>query len=593
MTEAAASVRREPSENAVSRASSASPADDDVAVVARLRDAQDRIKREVAKVVVGQDDIIDSLLIGLLCRGHILLLGVPGLGKTLMGRTLARTLDMDFRRIQFTPDLMPSDITGADVLEEEQASGRYSVKFMRGPVFTNFLLADEINRTPPKTQAALLQAMQENEVTVGRETYDLPPPFFVVATQNPIEMEGTYPLPEAQLDRFMFNLRVKYPTIDEEVAIVKGTTSLHAAAAEAVLSHQHVVRLAGTRARRARRPTRPSATRPRSWRPRAPARDGRSIRCIHYISYGASPRASQYLVLGAKARAVLAGSYHVDFADIQAPALPVLRHRLVLNFHAARRKPRRRRTHRPPAGNLARGIEIVTATLASHEPVDPAFFAKLDNLELRARLVVEGFLQGLHRSPFVGYSVEFASHREYAVGDDLRHVNWKLFARQKRLYVKEYDAETNMNLYLLLDVSGSMQCASGGITKLQYGSTLAAALAYLALRQRDAVGVTLFADAVRSHLPPSSKPRQFEEIVRTIAATRQYPRSDAARSLHPAAELARHRGLVVIISDMMDNVDALVEGIEHLRFRRHEVVVFHILDPLERDLNISGSVPLS
>src|SRR5205814_8798732 len=177
---------------------------DDAVVVARLRDARTRVKEEMAKVVVGQDEIIDFLLIGLLCRGHVLLHGVPGLGKTLMGRTLAKTLDMEFRRIQFTPDLMPSDITGTDVMKEDQSTGRHSLEFMPGPVFTNFLLADEINRTPPKTQAALLQAMQEQEVSVGRQTYTLKPPFYVVATQNPIEMEGTYPLPEAQVDRFMF-----------------------------------------------------------------------------------------------------------------------------------------------------------------------------------------------------------------------------------------------------------------------------------------------------------------------------------------------------------------------------------------------------
>src|SRR5262245_35602896 len=180
---------------------------DDVAIITRLREAQGRVKQEMSKVVVGQHEIVDSLLIGLLCRGHILLHGVPGLGKTLMARTLSRTLDMEFRRVQFTPDLMPADITGTDVMEEDQATGKHRVSFVPGPVFTNFLLADEINRTPPKTQAALLQAMQEGEVSVGRETYRLKPPFFVVATQNPIEMEGTYPLPEAQLDRFMFNVR--------------------------------------------------------------------------------------------------------------------------------------------------------------------------------------------------------------------------------------------------------------------------------------------------------------------------------------------------------------------------------------------------
>jgi MoxR-like ATPase len=306
---------------------------DDVAIVERLRQARERVKSEIAKVVVGQEDVIDGLLVGLLCRGHVLLLGVPGLGKTLMGRTLARTLDMEFKRIQFTPDLMPSDITGTDVLEEDLATHRYSTKFMEGPVFTNFLLADEINRTPPKTQAALLQAMQEGEVSVGRNTYPLQPPFFVVATQNPIEMEGTYPLPEAQLDRFMFNIKVKYPSIDEEIQIVKNTTSTLMCEATRILASAEVTRLqdlvrgvpiADDVIRFAARLV--AATRP-----------GESTRLddVHrYLSYGASPRASQYLVLGAKARAIMAGRYHVDFADLRALAHPVLRHRLVLNFHA-------------------------------------------------------------------------------------------------------------------------------------------------------------------------------------------------------------------------------------------------------------------
>jgi MoxR-like ATPase len=312
---------------------SQSTAPADAAIVQRLREARDKVKLEIGKVVVGQGEIIDSLLIGLLCRGHILLHGVPGLGKTLMGRTLARTLDMEFKRVQFTPDLMPSDITGTDVMEEDQSTGKHRVQFMPGPVFTNFLLADEINRTPPKTQAALLQAMQEREVSVGTKTYDLKPPFFVVATQNPIEMEGTYPLPEAQLDRFMFNLRVKYPTVDEEVQIIKGTTSTLTATADRVLSSAEVLKLqdlvrgvpvADDVVRFAARLV--AATRPGL---------GPEIKDVHkYIAYGASPRASQFLVLGGKARAILAGRYHVDFADIQAMAHPVLRHRLVLNFHA-------------------------------------------------------------------------------------------------------------------------------------------------------------------------------------------------------------------------------------------------------------------
>jgi MoxR-like ATPase len=334
----AAGLEKRTHENAAAtHAANGAPAtalsSDDAVVVARLRDARTRVKEEMAKVVVGQDEIIDFLLIGLLCRGHVILHGVPGLGKTLMGRTLARTLDMEFRRIQFTPDLMPSDITGTDMIKEDPATGRHSMEFMAGPVFTNFLLADEINRTPPKTQAALLQAMQEGEVSVGRQTYQLKPPFYVVATQNPIEMEGTYPLPEAQVDRFMFSLKVQYPTIDEEVKIIKGTTSTLTGSAQTVLKSDEVLRLqelvrgvpiADSVVRFAARLA--AASRPGE----VAAIDG-----VHkYIAYGASPRASQFLVLGAKARAILAGKYHVDFVDIKALAKPVFRHRLVLNFHA-------------------------------------------------------------------------------------------------------------------------------------------------------------------------------------------------------------------------------------------------------------------
>jgi MoxR-like ATPase len=312
--------------------SNGQPMHEDVAAVRRLVDARQRIRQEVAHVIVGQSEIVDLLLVGLLCRGHVLLHGVPGLGKTLMARTLASTLAMEFRRVQFTPDLMPTDITGTDIIKEDPASGRHTLEFLPGPVFTNFLLADEINRTPPKTQAALLQAMQENEVTVGRQTYLLPQPFFVVATQNPIEMEGTYPLPEAQVDRFMFSLRVAYPSIEEEVRIIKGTTGTAIAKATAALGPEEVLRLqeyvrgvpiADSVVNYAARLV--AATRPGA---------GGPAELHKYIVYGASPRASQCLVLGAKARAMLAGKFHVDFADLKALAAPVMRHRLVLNFHA-------------------------------------------------------------------------------------------------------------------------------------------------------------------------------------------------------------------------------------------------------------------
>ncbi|PAY21544.1 AAA family ATPase [Rhodopirellula sp. SM50] len=308
--------------------------------VDKLRESRRRLREEVGKVIVGQQDVVDLLLLGLLCRGHVLLHGVPGLGKTLMARTLSSTLDLKFKRVQFTPDLMPSDITGTDVIEEQEGGGGHRLKFVPGPIFTNFLLADEVNRTPPKTQAALLQAMQEHEVSVGNTTYELDPPFFVVATQNPIEMEGTYPLPEAQVDRFMFNIRVRYPTIQEEADIIRGTTGTDTFEPSAVLSSadllqlQEIVRsvpVSDDVIMYAARLV--AATRPRL-SDRGATMVGNEVEMVRkYVTYGASPRAGQALVLAGKARAVLEGRYHVDFADIAALAHPVLRHRLVLNFH--------------------------------------------------------------------------------------------------------------------------------------------------------------------------------------------------------------------------------------------------------------------
>ena len=220
----------------------------------------------------------------------------------------------------------------------------------------------------------------------------------------------------------------------------------------------------------------------------------------------------------------------------------------------------------------------------------PTLFSKLDSFELRAHGIVEGFMHGLHRSPFVGFSVEFNSHREYAPGDDLRHVNWKIYARQKRLYVKEYDAETNMNLYIMLDISGSMTCANTGISKLDYASSLAAALSHLALKQHDAVGITLFADEVVAHVPPKSKTHQLEEILRTIQNAKPAPVAETGRALQQCAELARHRGICIVISDLFDDTDALMTAIELMRFRNHEVIVFHVLDRWERDLPLEGNV---
>ncbi len=305
----------------------------DAEMASQLQSAYSDIRKEIRKVIVGQESIINRLLISLLARGHCLLVGVPGLAKTLLIRTLAEVLDLKFSRIQFTPDLMPSDITGTEIIEENVGTGAKAFKFVRGPVFANIILADEINRTPPKTQAALLEAMQEHHVTASGETHVLAEPFFVLATQNPIEQEGTYPLPEAQLDRFMFNLWLDYPTTEEEQRIVKTTTSSGTPAlarvlgADEIIAFQDLIR----RVPVADGVVQYAVELVARTRPHTPA----APQFINqWLRWGAGPRASQYLVLGAKARALLDGRHTPDRDDIRAMASPVLRHRIVTNFTA-------------------------------------------------------------------------------------------------------------------------------------------------------------------------------------------------------------------------------------------------------------------
>ena len=305
----------------------------DVEAVAQLSQTRDQIYAEVGKVVIGQKQIIEELLIALLSGGHCLLVGVPGLAKTTLIQTIAHTLDLSFGRIQFTPDLMPSDITGTDVLEEDAETGHKAFRFIRGPLFANIILADEINRTPPKTQAALLQAMQEHAVTAGGETMRLGEPFFVLATQNPIEQEGTYPLPEAQLDRFIFELWIDYPNQAEEEQIVRTTTSGDKAEVANVINAQQIVALQELvrRVPVADHCIRYAVELVRASRP-GDAKAPDYVR--EMVNWGAGPRASQYLVLAAKARAIIDGRHSVAIDDIKAVALPIMRHRIVVNFHA-------------------------------------------------------------------------------------------------------------------------------------------------------------------------------------------------------------------------------------------------------------------
>jgi len=305
----------------------------DLKAIEALNAAYKRMTEQMAKAIVGQSKVIEEILIAMFSKGHCLLIGVPGLAKTLMVSTISNILNLSFKRIQFTPDLMPADITGTDVLEEDHTTGRRFFRFVHGPIFANMVLADEINRTPPKTQAALLEAMQERHVTVGEKTYPLPAPFFVLATQNPIEQEGTYPLPEAQLDRFMFSIMVDYPSADEEIEIMKMVTSAYVAELKEALTSGEILKLQDIvrkvpvaehvyiYARNLARATRPKTSDAPDY-------------VNEWVQWGAGPRASLYMILGGKARAILRGRYHVTTEDIDAVAYPVLRHRIITTFNA-------------------------------------------------------------------------------------------------------------------------------------------------------------------------------------------------------------------------------------------------------------------
>ena len=315
--------------------SSSTTSSDDVALAERLKRGSDDIRAEISKLIVGQDQVVDLVLLSLFSGGNSLIVGVPGLAKTLLINTVAQVLDLRFSRIQFTPDLMPSDITGTEIIQED-ASGSRKMQFVQGPIFANIVLADEINRTPPKTQAALLEAMQEHRVTVQGQTYRLDEPFFVFATQNPIELEGTYPLPEAQIDRFMFEIIIDYLSEDHEVEVVRATTSLqrhrfnHAVSGADIVAFQELVR----RVPAAEPVARYAVSLARASRPGP----GASDYIKEWVSYGASVRAPQHLLLGGKARALMQGRFHVSFDDVKALAKPVLRHRIIRNFHAESEK---------------------------------------------------------------------------------------------------------------------------------------------------------------------------------------------------------------------------------------------------------------
>ena len=525
----------------------------DVSRVETLHAKCAEIRRELAKRVVGQEEMVDQVLTAVFARGHALLTGVPGLAKTLLVRTLAEVMDLGFGRIQFTPDLMPADVTGTEVLDEDRATGRHVFRFVKGPVFTNLLLADEINRTPPKTQAALLEAMQEHCVTVGGETRPLPEPFFVLATQNPIEQEGTYPLPEAQLDRFFFNIKVDYPSRAEECEIIRQTTGEDGAAPAKVLSAAEIVELQSVvrRVPAADHVVEYAADLVRATRPKTP--DAPEF-VKELVSWGAGPRAGMALVTAAKARAVLNGRAYATTADVKWAALPVMRHRIATTFNAA--------------GYM--------------KWLPDAALGKLARIEFLAHGAVDGFIAGRHKSARKGASAEFAEHRAYVAGDDPRTLDWRLAARRQRLYVKQYVDETNLRATIVLDASGSMgyrgRAAAGGLSKLEYGQYVAASLAYLLVNQQDAVGFASYDTAVRDFVPAKAEPSQVRCILERLDALKPGGETDMAGVLHEIAERIPRRSVVFVVSDFFADAKELLRALHHLRFRRHEVIAIQVCD---------------
>ena len=504
---------------------------------------------------------------------------------------MAQILDLSFKRIQFTPDLMPADITGTEVLDEE--GGRRTLRFVPGPIFANIILADEINRTPPKTQAALLEAMQEYHVTAAGRTYPLERPFFVLATQNPIELEGTYPLPEAQLDRFMFNIVMTYLPEDEEVRVVTRTTG---AATEtpsrvltgaAILEIQQLVRQVAVAEEIARYAVRLVDS----------SRPGRQADLALRAGVGqVGRRAARLAGADSRRQGARAAARALPRGDRRHPgagaagAAPPHHPEFLRRVRAGHRRSHRRTAARGGAAAAAAACDAWPRPHGANSRfLDPAVLARLGTMELKARTVVEGFLSGLHRSPFKGFSVEFAEYRQYLPGDDLAQLDWKVYARSDRHYVKKFEEETNLDCHLLLDVSASMAYRGAApMSKFEYGSVLAASLAFLMNRQRDATGLMAFDHRIVARLPPGVAPRTPARAARGAGAAHPGEQSDLGRPLRQLASSVMKRGLVVLISDLLHDAEPVISGLRHLKARGCDVIVFQVLDPNELTFPFRG-----
>ena len=545
--------------------------------IERFQSARDNIIGEVRKVIVGQEEVIDQVLTALFVGGHCLITGLPGTAKTLMVRTIAQTLGLVFKRIQFTPDLMPADITGTDIIEEDPTTGHRRWTFIPGPLFGNILLADEVNRTPPKTQSALLEAMQELSCTVRGNHYKLPAPFFVLATQNPIELEGTYPLPEAQLDRFLFNTVLDYLSAEDELKVIDLTTTTHTAKvetvtnAEEILDFQALVRMVPIAESVAHYVVRLGSRHPPQQRRRPGHRQEvrelrrqRARRAVH-CSRGQGPRA-----LPPPLPCDLRGRHLAGHPGAPSP------HPAQFPCRIRPRRFGRNPATADRADAAAQGLKVTQRFL------NPDVLAGISGLELIAKTVVQGFVSGLHRSPNFGFSQEFAEYRSYTPGDDLRYVDWNVYARTDRFYLKRYRGETNTLLTVLLDASNSMKYASHAVSKMDYARYIAASLFYLAIHsQRDAAGLIVFDDELRDYIRPSTRQGQLHRLLAALERAEPRARTDFAKPILHFQEMLRRRGFVVLISDFYDDPDKIVRTVEPMRFHGNEVLFFHVLDPQE------------
>ena len=524
------------------------------------------------RVIVGQRHLIDSLIISLLSDGHILLEGVPGLAKTLAIKTLAQLVDADYSRIQFTPDLLPADVVGTMIYSQKDE--KFQVK--KGPVFANFVLTDEINRAPAKVQSALLEAMQEHQVTIGETTFKLPNPFLVMATQNPIEQEGTYELPEAQVDRFMLKTIVDYPTVEEEKLIIRENlqgvmpTVTPVTSADAIMKAREVVNQVYIDEKieqyiadivfSSRYPERYKLTELKG-----------------LITYGGSPRASINLAKAARAYAFIKHRGYVVPEDVRAVAHDVMRHRIGLSYEAEAANV----TSEEIVSKIINQVEVPYTKGALMETSD--ILSKVRKIEIKTKGLSRNIFAGQYHSAFKGRGMEFSEVREYQYGDDVRDIDWNVTARFHRPYVKVFEEERELTVMLLIDVSGSLNFGTSTQLKRDLVTEIAATLAFSAIQNNDKIGVIFFSDRIEKYIPPKKGRKHILYIIRELLDFQpESRRTDIAMATAYLTRIMKRRCTSFIISDFYDRKDFLLEM--EIANRKHDVVAIQVYDQRAKEL---------